>query len=924
MGLTRRDFLKNSIAASAAVTVGMPVAKQAEAAVKATEAGWQWDKGVCRFCGTGCGIMIATKDGRIVATKGDPDAPVNRGLNCVKGYFNGKIMYGKDRLTQPLLRMTNGKFDKKGQFVPVTWDKAMDVMVEKFLEAYKAKGPHGVGMFGSGQQTVPEGYVSVKLWKAGFRSNNIDPNARHCMASAVAGFMQTFGIDEPAGNYDDIEYTDTAVLWGANMAEMHPILWSRITNRRLTHKDMVVVNLSTYSNMSSDIADIEIIFRPSGDLAIQNYIAREIVRRNAVNWDFVNKHAVFASGPTDIGYGFRPAKADQFASAREMEVVKNEQVHVIDKYEAIAQRRKEGEAVKQANSLGAKPAADWAISYDDFKAALEPYDADFVTAVAKGNAEESDADFKAKLLKLADLYCDPKRKVVSYWTMGFNQHQRGTWANEQAYMNHLLLGKQAMPGNGAFSLTGQPSACGTAREVGVFSHRLPADMLVNVAKHREHAEEIWKLPAKTLNPVIGSHFTKLMRDLEDGSVKWAIVQVNNPWQNTANLNHWIHAARDMDNFIVCCDAYPTVSAKVSDLVLPAAMIFEKWGFYGNAERRTQAWRQQVPPPGEAKGDLWILLEMAKRIKIKDVWGEQNVPGLKEAGFADGKLPSVLDEAKKMGYSPEASLYEVLFATPANKKDFRWPDKAVAKGHANHIAETLKDGWFPEKAMFEEYRKFGIGHGHDLAPFDVYYRDDVHGLRWPVVQKEGKWVETPWRFNDQYDPYAKKGSGIDFYGNNGKSMVMGSLDAAGDGSKKVDISGKAKIYFRPYVSPVEQPDKEFDLWLCTGRVLEHWHSGSMTRRVPELYRAFPDAVCWINTKDAEARGLKRNDLVWIESRRGKVRVRIETGGRNRVPTGLVYVPWFDESVLINKVTLDTTCPISKQTDYKKCSVKVYKA
>ena len=89
------------------------------------------------------------------------------------------------------------------------------------------------------------------------------------------------------------------------MAEMHPILWSRITNRRLTHDKMKVVNLTTYGNMSSDIADIEIIMAPSGDLAIQNYIAREIVKRDAIDWDFVNKHTVFATGPYDIGYGFR-------------------------------------------------------------------------------------------------------------------------------------------------------------------------------------------------------------------------------------------------------------------------------------------------------------------------------------------------------------------------------------------------------------------------------------------------------------------------------------------------------------------------------------------------------------------------------------------------------------------------------------------
>ncbi len=920
MGLSRREFIKTSVAGATAATVGMPLAKHAEAAVRAGEKGWQWDKGVCRFCGTGCGIMIATKGGRIVATKGDPDAPVNRGLNCIKGYFNGKINYGKDRLTQPLLRMTDGKFDKKGKFHPISWDQALDIMEEKMRWALKEKGPAGISIFGSGQYTIHEGYAAAKLMKAGFRSNNIDPNARHCMASAVVGFIQTFGIDEPAGNYDDIEHTDTAVLWGANMAEMHPILWSRITDRRLTHDRMKIVNLTTYGNMSSDIADIEIIFSPSGDLAIQNYIAREIVKRDAIDWDFVNKHTVFATGPYDIGYGFRPKNADKFASAAEMETFKNEQVHVIDKFEAIAQRRKEGEAVEQKNTATA--GKHWMIGFDDFKAGLEPYTLDFVAEVAKGDPDEPMDQFKAKLQTLADMYCDKNRKLVSYWTMGFNQHQRGSWVNEQAYMNHLLTGKQCQPGNGAFSLTGQPSACGTAREVGTFAHRLPADMVVDNPKHREHAEQLWKLPAKTLNPKVGSHFVKIMRDLEDGNILFNWTQVNNPWQNTANANHWIKAARDMDNFIVVADAYPGVSCKVADLILPAAMINEKWGAYGNAERRTQVWRQQILPPGQARGDTWMLLELSKRFKLKDVWGEQPLPGLKEEGFPEGKLPSVLDEAVKMGYSPDSTLYEVLFATPDNKK-YKWPDKAVAHGHGNHIADLLGDGWFPEKALFEEYRLFGKGHAHDLAPFDVYHDDKVRGLKWPVIEKDGKWVETAWRFNEKYDTYCKPGSGFDFYGGALKALPSGNLDGITDPNKK-SLAGKAKIFFRPYASPVEKPDADYNLWLCTGRVLEHWHSGTMTMRVPELYRAVPEALCWINTQDAEARGLKRNDLVWVESRRGKVRVRVETGGRNRVPRGLVYVPWFDERVLINKVTLDATCPLSKETDYKKCAVKVYKA
>ena len=913
MHLSRREFIKSSVAASTAATVGLPISKLAEAAAAEVEKDWQWDKSVCRFCGTGCGIMVATKDGRIVATKGDPNAPVNKGLNCIKGYFNGKIMYGKDRLTQPLMRMKDGKFDKKGQFVPVTWEQAYDEMERQFRKAYAEKGPSGVACFGSGQWTIHEGYAMNKLFKAGFRSNNVDPNARNCMASAVTAFYSVFGTDEPAGNYDDIEYTDTMVLWGANMAECHPILWSRITDRKLAHKDARIVNLTTFHNMSSEIADLEIIFKPQTDLAIQNYLAREIIARNAVNQDFVDKHCVFATGPYDIGYGMRPT--DKFAYAAEKDTQAKELRVKLDKWEAIGQRRTEGEVVEQKNT--ADPAKHWMISFDDFKKGVEPYTLDFVAELAKGDADESLDSFKAKLKQLADYYIEPSRKVVSFWTMGFNQHQRGTWVNEQCYMNHLLLGKQSMPGKGAFSLTGQPSACGTAREVGTFSHRLPADRLIPNPQHREFTEKQWALPAKTINPKIGSFYAKILRDLEDGSVKWAWVQVNNPWQSHPNANHWIKAAREMDNFLVVSEVYPGITAKVADLILPTAMIFEKWGGFGNAERRTQQWRQQVPPPGQARADIWQTIEFSKRFKLKDFWGEQKVPGLKADGYTDNTLPSIMDEAAKLGYSPEDSLYKVLFATPANLK-VKWPD-AVAKGHDNHVATLLGDGWFPEKALWIEYQPFGAGQGKDLADFDVYHRDDVRGLKWPVVN--GK--EVAWRFNEQYDPYVKKGAGIEFYGKLFKAVPSGNLDGITDPAPK-PLAGKAKIFFRPYAAPAEQPDANYDLWLCTGRVLEHWHTGTMTRRVPELHRAVPAAVMWMNLADADKRGLKRNDLVWIESRRGKVKVRVETGGRNKMVKGSVFVPFFDEGVLINRVTLDTTCPISKESDYKKCAVKVYKA
>jgi len=829
MTSTRRDFVRQSAAAAAGAVAGIPIQAVSQDAAGSANAQLTWSKAPCRFCGTGCGVMVAVKDNRVVATQGDPQAEVNRGLNCVKGYFLSKIMYGADRLTQPMLRMKNGQYAKDGEFQHVSWDTAFDVMAEKFKKALKDKGPTSVGMFGSGQWTVWEGYAASKLFKAGFRSNNIDPNARHCMASAVAGFMRTFGMDEPMGCYDDIEATDTFVLWGSNMAEMHPVLWTRVTDRRLSAQGVKVAVLSTFEHRSYELADIELTFKPQTDLAILNYIANHIIRTGRVNQEFVSKHCNFKIGNPDIGYGLRPE-------------------HPLQK------------AAKNAGDAnGSRPA-----SFEEYAKFVSTYTLEYTADLTGVPANRLEA--------LAELYADPKRKVVSFWTMGFNQHTRGVWANNMIYNIHLLVGKIATPGNSPFSLTGQPSACGTAREVGTFSHRLPADMVVTNPAHRKTAEKLWKLPEGTIPGKPGYHAVEQNRMLKDGKLNAYWVMVNNNIQAGANLaKEGYPGYRNPDNFIVVSDAYPTVTAVAADLILPTAMWVEKEGAYGNAERRTHFWHQLVKAPGEARSDLWQLMEFSKRFKIEEVWPEE-----------------------LLAKSPEfrgKTLYDVLYR---NGQVDKFPAAQMEAGYENDEAKHF--GFYVQKGLFEEYAAFGRGHGHDLAPFDEYHK--VRGLRWPVVN--GK--ETRWRYREGSDPYVKAGSGYQFYGNS---------------------DGKAIVYALPYEPAAESPDKEFPFWLSTGRVLEHWHSGSMTRRVPELHRAVPNALCYMHPEDAKALGLRRGSEVEIASRRGAMRSRVETRGRNKPPRGLVYVPWFDASQLINKVTLDATDPISFQTDFKKCAVKLTK-
>jgi len=538
---------------------------------------------------------------------------------------------------------------------------------------------------------------------------------------------------------------------------------------------------------------------------------------------------VFKRGQTDIGYGLRPD-------------------HPLQK--------------KATGAAKANDSTD--MTFDEY--------AKFVSDYTLEKAAEMSGVPLNRLEALAELYADPKTKVVSFWTMGFNQHTRGVWCNNLVYNIHLLTGKISEPGNSPFSLTGQPSACGTAREVGTFSHRLPADMVVNNKEHRDKTEAIWKLPEGTIPDKPGYHAVLQSRMLKDGLLNAYWVQVNNNLQAGPNINEETYPGfRNPDNFIVVSEAYPSVSALAADLILPTAMWVEKEGAYGNAERRTQFWHQLVTAPGESRSDLWQLMEFSKRFKIEEVWPEELL-------------------AKKPEYRGK-TLFDVLYK---NGQVDKFPQSDIEEGYANDESKAF--GFYVQKGLFEEYATFGRGHGHDLAPFDTYHRE--RGLRWPVVNGQ----ETKWRFREGSDPFVRAGTNVQFYGY---------------------PDGKARIFALPYEPPAESPDNEYPFWLSTGRVLEHWHSGTMTRRVPELYRAFPEAVCFMHPDDAQDAKLRRGDEVKVISRRGFMRARVETRGRDRPPRGLVFVPWFDESKLINKVTLDATDPISLQTDFKKCAVRIEK-
>ncbi len=737
-----------------------------------------WKKAPCRYCGTGCGVEVGVRDGRVMAVRGDEASPVNRGLLCVKGYHLPGLLYGADRLTHPMRRDGSG-------WTRISWDEAIGLVADRFGGTLRDHGPEAVAMYGSGQWTVHDGYAALKWVKGGLRSNNLDPNARLCMASAVMGFMTQFQSDEPMGCYQDLEAGDDFVLWGNNMAEMHPVLFSRILENRRSRPGVRIVDIGTRRTPTTDYADLYVEIIPGSDLALANGILHLIVEAGRHDRAFLEENVVFRRGIEDldaIGFGCYGDQADRYTF---------------------------GDEARES-------------SLEEMKAFLTDYTPDRCSRIT-GVPE-------ATIRALADLYADRGRGTVSLWCMGVNQHTRGTWMNNLITDLHLLTGKISRPGANPFSLTGQPSACGTVREVGTLSNRLPADMVVTNEEHRRRAEEIWGLPAGAIPSRPGHHAVDMFRAFARGDIRTLWIQTTNPWVSLPNLARIERRPGD-GRFLVVSEIYPTPTTAVADLVLPSAAWVEREGVFGNTERRTQHWEKMVDPPGESREDAWQIMQVARRMGMDHL--------------------------------------------------FPWPE----------------DAW--HEPMYEEYRRFTIGTGKDLASYAQL--KTTRGMMWPVV--DGR--ETAYRYAAGHDPYVKKSKGVHFY-------------------KAKGYGEKAALWIRPYHPPAEVPDAEYPFWLTTGRVLEHWHTGTMTRRTKQLHQAVPEAFVEMKRADALDLGVKTGDRVTVSSRRGRVKLVVEVDGRGRPPRGVVFIPFFDESRLANLLTLDAMDNISKEPDYKKCAVRIDRA
>ena len=241
---------------------------------------------VCPYCGVGCRVAARIEDGKASRISATKSIAPNFGLLCQKGALldSPEIWNPAGRLTTPLVRE-----DRDQPFKPVSWDAAAAFIAARFDALRKEHGKDALAFYGSGQLDTEASYIFTKLFKGSLGTNNMDTNSRLCMSSAAAAYTMTFGADAPPGCYDDIHHADLFFMIGSNMAANHPVLFTK-TRKRLAANPMArLIVVDPRRSESADAAHLHLPVKPGGDVALVQYIARELILAGCEDKSFIEQ-----------------------------------------------------------------------------------------------------------------------------------------------------------------------------------------------------------------------------------------------------------------------------------------------------------------------------------------------------------------------------------------------------------------------------------------------------------------------------------------------------------------------------------------------------------------------------------------------------------------------------------------------------------
>ncbi|WP_034263528.1 bifunctional nitrate reductase/sulfite reductase flavoprotein subunit alpha [Actinospica robiniae] len=273
---------------------------------------------VCSYCGVGCGIVLeigAGPDGRRVVRKasGDKDHPANFGKLCTKGATTADLLAAPGRLDTALVRPERGV-----EPVPAELDAAIRETARRFRSIVDEHGPDAFALYVSGQMSLEAQYLANKLAKGFIGTNQIESNSRLCMASAGTGYKLSLGADGPPGSYTDFEQAEVFFVIGSNMADCHPILFSRMMTRVKAGAKLIVVD--PRRSATADKADLFLPIKPGADLALLNGLLHLLVAGGHTDPAFIAEHTEGWEAMAQLLADYPPAAVAELTGLPEADI----------------------------------------------------------------------------------------------------------------------------------------------------------------------------------------------------------------------------------------------------------------------------------------------------------------------------------------------------------------------------------------------------------------------------------------------------------------------------------------------------------------------------------------------------------------------------------------------------------------------------
>ena len=405
----------------------------------------------------------------------------------------------------------------------------------------------------------------------------------------------------------------------------------------------------------------------------------------------------------------------------------------------------------------------------------------------------------ATIREVARAYAGAQRSII-FWGMGISQHVHGTDNARCLISLALMTGHVGRRGTGLHPLRGQNNVQG-ASDVGLIPMFYPDYMAVGKKKIHDRFEEFWDTE---LDPDPGLTVVEIMGAIHAGDIRAMYIMGENPAMSDPDVGHARAALASLDHLVVQ-DLFLTETAAFADVILPASAFPEKDGTFTNTNRQVQIGRKALPLPGDARQDLWIIQEIARRLDLD--W------------------------------------------------NYTGPDEVFAE-----MAQCMPsfDGITWQRLVNED---------------SVTYPVNADGVSQEVIFREGFPTDT----------------------------------------------GRGKFVPADVLPPDEVPDDDYPLILTTGRVLEHWHTGAMTRRSDVLDRIEPEATANVSPRELRKWGLGAGDTIRVETRRGMIELKARAD--RDVPEGVIFIPFCYVEAAANLLTNPALDPFGKIPEFKFCAARI---